>query len=135
MGRPELRGVQLMTSFVVATPELITDAAARLAAIGSTIREAHAAAALPTTTIAAPGADEVSEAVSTIFVDRAWLIQAAGNQAVAFNDQFTQLVAASSTAYQDAEQANTNIWAGYDADFGDQAGHNAVSTPLTEWTS
>lgn len=125
-----------MTSFVVATPELITDAAARLAAIGSTIREAHAAAAIPTTNIAAPGADEVSEAVSTLFADQANLIQAAGDQAVVFNDQFTQFMAATATAYQDAEQANTaNIWANYGSDFGDQAGQNAVSTPLTEWTS
>ncbi|WP_072495620.1 PE domain-containing protein, partial [Mycobacterium tuberculosis] len=51
-------------SFVVTVPEAVAAAAGDLAAIGSTLREATAAAAGPTTGLAAAAADDVSIAVS-----------------------------------------------------------------------
>jgi hypothetical protein len=46
-------------SYVIAMPDLMAAAATDLADIGSTIRAADAAAALPTTGVPAAGADDV----------------------------------------------------------------------------
>lgn len=50
-------------SFVVTIPEALAAVATDLAGIGSTIGTANAAAAVPTTTVLAAAADEVSAAM------------------------------------------------------------------------
>jgi hypothetical protein len=54
-------------SFVIIEPETLTAAASDLANLGSTISEAHAAAAIPTTEILPAGADEVSAQITALF--------------------------------------------------------------------
>jgi hypothetical protein len=62
-------------SYVVAEPEFLTAAASDLANIGSTIDTATAGAAARTTGVLAAGADEVSEAVATLFATHAQAYQ------------------------------------------------------------
>jgi hypothetical protein len=47
-------------SFVIASPDLLTSAAANLSGIGSAVGAANAAALAPTVELLAAGADEVS---------------------------------------------------------------------------
>lgn len=54
-------------SFVVTIPEALAAVATDLAGIGSTIGTANAAAAVPTTTVLAAAADEVSAAMAALF--------------------------------------------------------------------
>ena len=54
-------------SLVFVAPELLESAAADLENIRSSLTAAHAAAAIPTTGIAAAGADDVSAAVAALF--------------------------------------------------------------------
>ena len=58
--------------------------------VGSTITEANAAAATPTTGILAAGADEVSAAVAAVFGAHAEGYQILSTQAAAFHQQFVQ---------------------------------------------
>ena len=58
-----------MTVLVV-TPELLMSAAADVQGIGSVLRAAHMAAAVPTTGAIDAGADEVSAAITSLFNDR-----------------------------------------------------------------
>jgi triacylglycerol lipase len=67
-------------SFVMAAPEVMTDAATDLASLGSTISAAHAAAAARTSGVPAAGADEVSAAITTLFSEHASAYQALGAQ-------------------------------------------------------
>ncbi|BBX75370.1 hypothetical protein MSHI_32760 [Mycobacterium shinjukuense] len=55
-------------SFVIAAPEALITAASEVAAIGSAISAANAAAAVPTTRLLAAGADKVSTAISALLV-------------------------------------------------------------------
>ena len=64
-------------SFVIAQPEMIAASASDLASIGSTISEANAAAAGPTTAVLAAGADEVSAAIAALFGEHGQAYQAA----------------------------------------------------------
>jgi len=54
-------------SFVVALPELMGSATTDLASLGSMIRSANAAAAVPTTGVLAAAEDEVSAAIAQMF--------------------------------------------------------------------
>ena len=54
-------------SYVNVVPDALAAAAAEVSAIGSSLNAAHAAAALPTTAMAAAGLDEVSAAVTSAF--------------------------------------------------------------------
>jgi hypothetical protein len=54
-------------SYVVAVPEFVASAASDLAAIGSGLNAAHAAAAVPTTAVVAAAGDEVSAAIASCF--------------------------------------------------------------------
>jgi PE family len=55
-----------MTTYVFTQPQAMATAATDVAGIGSTIREANAAAAGPTTSVVAAAQDEVS-AISALF--------------------------------------------------------------------
>lgn len=54
-------------SYLYAAPEIMTTAAADLAATAAIVNSASQAAALPTTRIFAAGADEVSAAIAALF--------------------------------------------------------------------
>jgi hypothetical protein len=93
-------------SFVVTAPELVTEAAGDLAGIGSSLGEATAAAAAPTTGVAAAAADEVSIAISELFGTYGREFQAASARAAAFHDEFVGLLNGGAAAYLSTEIAN-----------------------------
>ena len=95
-------------SFVIAAPEMVTDAATNLASIGSAIGAANAAAAAPTTEIISAGADEVSTAITTIFSEYASEYQALTAKAAAFHAQFMQTLNAGASMYTVTEAASAN---------------------------
>lgn len=110
-------------SFVIAVPEIVSDAATNLASLGSTVSAAHAAAAAPTTGMAAAAADEVSAAVATVFSEHGQAYQALSSHVAAFHAQFVQNMISAEAAYASAEAANAsplqslaangiNIWYG-----------------------
>ncbi|ORW88844.1 hypothetical protein AWB92_22180 [Mycobacterium sp. IEC1808] len=93
-------------SFVITEPELVTAAADDLAGIRANLSEATAAAAAPTTGIAAAAADEVSAAISEVFGTYGREFHAAAAQAAAFHDEFVSLLNGSAAAYLGTEIAN-----------------------------
>ncbi|WP_082975462.1 PecA family PE domain-processing aspartic protease [Mycobacterium sp. 1245805.9] len=90
-------------SFVIAVPELVTDAATSLESLGSTITAAQAAAATPTTGLLAAAEDEVSTAIAALFSQHATAYQALSTQAAAFHAQLVQTLNAGAGAYAAAE--------------------------------
>jgi hypothetical protein len=105
-------------SFVLTSPELVTAAAGNLAGIGSTLGEATAAAAAPTTGVAAAATDEVSTAISQLFGSYGQEFQAVSAQAAAFHDDFVSLLNGGAAAYLSADITPTQ-----------QSLRNAVSAP------
>ena len=95
-------------SLLVVTPELLVSAAADLKGIGSALDAAHAAAAVPTTGLAAAGADEVSAAVAALFGEFGQEFQALSAQAGAFHQQFVQALSLGAGSYQAAEAASVS---------------------------
>jgi hypothetical protein len=93
-------------SFVVTEPEMVTAAAENLAGIRSSLGEATAAAAAPTTGVTAAAADEVSTAISQLFGTYGREFQAASAQAAAFHDEFVSLLNGGAAAYLSTEIAN-----------------------------
>lgn len=77
-----------------------------LAAIGSTLREATAAAAGPTTGLAAAAADDVSIAVSQLFGRYGQEFQTVSNQLAAFHTEFVRTLNRGAAAYLNTESAN-----------------------------
>lgn len=99
-------------SFLATQPQLITLAAENLAGIQTSIAEASAAAAGPTTGVAAAAADEVSAAISTLFGTFGQDYQALIRQAEAYHGAFVQSLTAGATAYTQAEAAGQQLLAG-----------------------
>jgi hypothetical protein len=93
-------------SFLIAMPDLVESAAADLAGIRSSLAEAAALAAAPTTGIAAAAQDEVSVAIASMFADFGEQFQAQGALAQAFHAEFVGLLNAGAGAYLSAEVAN-----------------------------
>lgn len=85
-------------SFVVTIPEALAAVATDLAGIGSTIGTANAAAAVPTTTVLAAAADEVSAAMAALFSGHAQAYQALSAQAALFHEQFVRALTAGAGA-------------------------------------
>ncbi|QUR67716.1 PecA family PE domain-processing aspartic protease [Mycobacterium spongiae] len=90
-------------SLVVVAPELLTAAVADLESIGSALSAANAAAAVPTTGLAAAAADEVSAAVATLFGGMGQEYQAISAQLSTFHQQFAQALSAGAGSYAAAE--------------------------------
>ena len=93
-------------SYVMATPELMAAAATDLAAIGSTLRAAHLAAAVPTVGVIPAAADEVSAGVAQVFSQAAQSFQGLVGKASAYGEQFAQQLTAGGGAYAAAEAVN-----------------------------
>jgi len=94
-------------SFLTVAPEFVGQAAGQLENIGSALSAAHAAAAVPTTSLAVAAGDEVSAAIASLFSSHAQQYQALNAQAAAFHSQFTNLLNAGAGSYIGAEIANT----------------------------
>jgi PE-PPE domain/PE family len=91
-----------MTSLIT-QPQILTTAAADASAIGSAIEEAKAAAAGPTTSLAAAAEDEVSAITAQFFGSFGQEYQALLQQASAFHGQFVAALAGAGNAYAQAE--------------------------------
>ena len=96
-------------SFLAVAPDWLTSAAADLENIGSTLGAANAAAAAPTTGLAAAAADEVSAAIATLFGGFGSEYQAVNAQVSAFNQQFVQSLGSASGSYATAEAAAASV--------------------------
>ncbi|OOK79949.1 PE family protein [Mycobacterium kansasii] len=87
---------------------MLEAAVSDLANVGSTIHVANAAAAFPTTSVLAAGADEVSAAIAALFNTHAQAYQSLSAQAASFHAQFIQTMNAGAGAYAAAEAANAS---------------------------
>lgn len=110
-------------SFVDVAPELLDTAAADAARIGSAVRVGHLAALVPTTELAAAGADEVSAAIATVFGAHAREYQLAAAQAAMYHDEFVGTLRAAAAAYTSMEATIATAMAG-------PVGAATVSDPL-----
>ena len=95
-------------SLLVVAPGLLESAAADIKSIGSALDAAHAAAAVPTTGLAAAGADEVSATVAALFGGFGQEFQALNAQASAFQQQFVLTLSSGAGSYLAAEAASTS---------------------------
>jgi hypothetical protein len=91
--------------YVQAQPQAMATTAADVAAIGSMIDEAGAAAAGRTTGMAAAAADEVSAAVARLFSAHGQQWRALVERAAALPGEFAQALAAAGNAYANTEAA------------------------------
>src|SRR5947207_253737 len=96
-------------SYVIATPAALAAASTNLSDIGEAIRAATAAAASPTTGIAAAAADEVSAAIARLFGTFGHQYQLASAQAAAANDEFVQAFQSGAAAYERIEFSNAGL--------------------------
>ena len=115
-------------SYVLAAPELMTAAATDLAAIGSAVDAAHAAAAPPTTGLIRAAADEVSTGIAALFSSYAADYQAIAGKASTSQGQFVTNLTTSAGAYAGAENALTGFLQALGEGY--LALGNAVFTPL-----
>ncbi len=96
-------------SAVIATPELMAQAATDLATIGSTVNAAHMALAAPTLSVLPAAADEVSAGIAHLFSGYAQDYQGLAGKAAAFHEQFVQHLTASAVSYASAEAVNVAL--------------------------
>lgn len=95
-----------MTNVIIAA---LTQAAADVGNIETALEEANALAVPPTTSMLAPGADEVSAAITALLSGHAQAYQELAAQAAGFHRQFTALLAQAGAAYQTTEQASEQL--------------------------
>lgn len=112
-------------SFLIAAPELMADAAANLANLGSAIGSANFAAAAATTGLLPAAADEVSTQIASMFSAHAAGYQQLSAQAAAFHEQFVQALTAGAGTYASAEANIVQTLAG--------AAQPSVSTSAAGW--
>ena len=93
-------------AYVLTQPQAMATAAADVAAIGTTVDEATAAAAGRTTGVVAAAADEVSTAVATLFGAYGQEWQGLIARAAVFHREFAQTLATVGNAYATAEAAS-----------------------------
>jgi hypothetical protein len=93
-------------SVLSVAPEIVAAASGDLQSIGSAVRTATSATAAQTTAIAAPAADEVSEAITALFGAQAREFQALSANASAFHDRFVSLLNGGAAQYVSTEIAN-----------------------------
>ena len=93
-------------SFVSVATDAVAEAARTLQGIGSGLGAATAAAATPTTGIAAAAQDEVSAAIAGLMGNFGQEFQAINTQMQAFHDRFVSALGASIGQYASAEATN-----------------------------
>lgn len=94
-------------SFTTTQPEMLADAAGRLAGIGSTIASQNTAAMGPTTAVLPAAADQVSVLTAAQFSTYGQLYQSIGAQASAILGMFVNTLSGSAGSYAVTEAANT----------------------------
>lgn len=92
--------------YVTTQPEALTATAATLAGAGANLSAENAAAAVPTTGVVPPAADQVSALAAAQFVVHAEMYQAISTQAEAIHQQFVSTLQASAMSYATTEAAN-----------------------------
>jgi hypothetical protein len=92
-------------SFMLVAPDVLEAAEADLAQVGSAVTAGHLAAAIPTTELAAAGADEVSAAIAAVFGAHGQQYQAAAARAATYYEEFVRTLSAAATTYAGAEAA------------------------------
>ncbi|MGO9928152.1 MAG: PE family protein [Mycobacterium sp.] len=117
-----------MTSLLT-EPQLIATAASDAAGIGSTIRAAKAAAAVPTTSLVAAAEDEVSTVAATMFGAYGQQYQGLLQQAAAFHEEFVAALSAAGNAYAQAEASASNLLGTVEADAQALLGGGAAASP------
>ena len=90
-------------SFLLIAPDIFEAGTADAAQIGSAVSAGNLAAAIPTTELAAAGADEVSAGVAAMFSAHAQAYQAAAAQAATYYEQFVSTLHAAAVSYADTE--------------------------------
>jgi hypothetical protein len=98
-----------VTSYTVATPELLASAATEVGHAGSRIAAAATAAASPTTGLVAAAGDEISAGIAKLFGSYGEDYQAILARAAVFHEQFTATLAAAAGAYAAAETAGAAL--------------------------
>lgn len=93
-------------SVVVAAPEVLSAAVTELADIGSALKAANVALALPTTQLLAAAQDEVSAAIAALLGEHAQAYQVVSAEAARFHQQFVQALNAGAGAYAAADAAD-----------------------------
>lgn len=93
---------------MLATPELIAQAATDLTAIDSTLAAAQVRAARSTQALLPAAADEVSAGITRLFTQQAEDFQNPAAQASAYHEQFVQKMGAAAGAYAGAEAVNAD---------------------------
>lgn len=93
-------------SYLTTQPQLLSSAAENLAGIRTALTEASAAAAGPTTGLAAAAANEISAAAAQLFGTFGQEYQQVIGQAALFHEEFNRALAAASLTYAEAEIAN-----------------------------
>jgi hypothetical protein len=114
-------------SFVLVAPDALETAAADLARIGSAVTAGNLVAAIPTTEVAAAGADEVSAAIAALFGAHAGEYQAAAAQAATYYERFVSTLSAAAASYAGAE---TTIAASMRGQAAGQAGGGGTEKPI-----
>ncbi len=92
-------------SYVIAEPQLMASVAAEINGIGANLNAANAAAAGPTSTLAAAAEDEISQALAKAFGTYGTEYQSLVGQLEGWHSQFTQTLAGAGTAYAETETA------------------------------
>src|SRR6516162_2672234 len=97
-----------MSSFVIASPDVLASASQDLSGIGSAIRAANVVAAPSTTSVVAAAGDEVSAAIASVFSGHAQAFQSLSAQASAFHGEFVRALSGAGGAYSLTEAANAS---------------------------
>lgn len=87
-------------------PDIVSAATGNLQNLASDLRRASAAAASRTTAIAAPAADEVSAAITSLLGSQAQEFQALNARAAAFHAEFVNLLGGAAAQYVNTEAAS-----------------------------
>ncbi|EUA88020.1 PE family protein [Mycobacterium ulcerans str. Harvey] len=96
-------------SLVMVVPECLNQAAGQLENIGTALGAANAAAAPPTTGIAAAAGDEVSAAVASLFAEHGQGFQHLCGEAAAFHSRFVQALGGAASAFAASEATNAAL--------------------------
>ncbi|MFV0493709.1 PE domain-containing protein [Mycobacterium sp.] len=92
-------------AFLRVTPDILDGAGTELAQLGIALRAGDAAAAIPTTQLAAAAADEVSAAVATLFAEHAGDYQVVAARAAEYHRQFVLTLTAAAASYGGVDAA------------------------------
>jgi hypothetical protein len=90
---------------VIVTPAALETAASNLTDLATMLENSNAAVAAPTTTVLPSAADEISVTLAQLFNAHGHAYQQIAAQAQAVQQQFTQTLASTGTAYQQTEMA------------------------------